>query len=279
MPRSVEGGMLPYYGSGHSTLAWFVRSHPHVRDVYSSLYESDDLISSLDGIVLWQKENRTDAGWFHMDQHPIHKPQECGVQGLVNLLPVTKGTGGNVIVAQSHKHFPQHYVNDNTCFYKERMTEVGTDDWLEVDPDDDVVLQPQHLLSCLLRAGDMLLWDSRTAHCSYPGKLDEELPEFCKDARSLIRAGAMVSMMPKEQVSSSVLRQRIEAVVQSRTLTHWVNKVAPLGEERPEEVAMEASCVESMRAWQEQQGTPVLLGYKDLTPEQQYLVAGSSAVL
>ena len=56
MPRSVEGGMLPYYGSGHSTLAWFIRSHPRVRDVFAALFQTDNIISSLDGIVLWLKE-------------------------------------------------------------------------------------------------------------------------------------------------------------------------------------------------------------------------------
>jgi hypothetical protein len=56
MPRSVEGGMLPYYGSGHSTLAWFIRSHPRVRGVFAALFETDNLISSLDGMVLWLKE-------------------------------------------------------------------------------------------------------------------------------------------------------------------------------------------------------------------------------
>lgn len=56
MPRTVEGGMLPYYGSGHSTLAWFIRSHPRVREIFASLWGTDNLISSLDGIVLWLKE-------------------------------------------------------------------------------------------------------------------------------------------------------------------------------------------------------------------------------
>ena len=213
-----------------------------------------------------------------MDQHPIHKPAQCGVQALVNLLPVTEGTGGNAIVAHSHKHFPHHYINDTTCFYNERMNEVGTDDWLEVDPNDTVVLQPQHVISCLLEQGDVLLWDSRTVHCSYPGKSGANLPEFCEDAYSLIRAGVMVSMMPADNVSPTVLRQRAEAVHQSRTLTHWVDKVAPLGEERPDQVAMEASCAASMRAWQEQQGKKVLLGYNDLTTEQQFLVSRSSSV-
>ena len=195
---------------------------------------------------------------------------------MVNLLPVTEATGGNVLVAHSHKHFPHHYTDDNKLFYKLRMEEV-TDDWLEVDPNDAVVLQPQHLLSCLLNPGDVLLWDSRVVHCSYPGKEGAQLPELWKEAHGIIRAGVMVSMMPAEQVTPEVFRQRIEAVHQRRTLTHWADKVAPLGEERPDQVSMEASCIENMIAWQDHHGTKVLLGYEDLSPEQKHLVTGKSA--
>lgn len=209
-----------------------------------------------------------------MDQHPIHKPDSCGIQGLVNLLPVTKATGGNVLVAHSHKHFPNHYLNNTTCFYKERMKEVGTDDWLEVDPTDTVILKPQHVISCLLRPGNVLLWDSRTAHCSNPGIMESEIPEFCKETCGLIRAGVLVSMVPADRVSPHVRQKRIEAVHQSQTLTHWVDKIKPLGEERPDQVALEASRVKGMRAWQTQIGKPVLLGYDDLTLEQERLVSG-----
>lgn len=189
---------------------------------------------------------------------------------------MTSGTGGNALVANSHSQFPQHYVKDNSdCFYRERMAEIGTDDWLEIDPNDTELLQPPNLLSLLLSPGDLLLWDSRTVHCSYPAKQDESMPEFGNDAYSLIRAGVMVSMMPRHQVEESVLEQRIEAVHQSRTLTHWANKVAPLGEERPDQVALEARCVKNMREWQAQQGKPVLLAYNDLTRQQQSLVRGT----
>jgi hypothetical protein len=32
-PRSVEGGMMPFYGSGHSRFAWMIRSNPKVKQV------------------------------------------------------------------------------------------------------------------------------------------------------------------------------------------------------------------------------------------------------
>lgn len=53
-PRSVEGGMLPFYGSGHSQFAWTIRSHTNVRRVFEAIHGTSNLISSLDGIVLWR---------------------------------------------------------------------------------------------------------------------------------------------------------------------------------------------------------------------------------
>jgi hypothetical protein len=54
-PRSVEGGVLPFYGSGHSSFAWTIRSHPRVKRVFEAVHGGkSDLISSLDGIILWR---------------------------------------------------------------------------------------------------------------------------------------------------------------------------------------------------------------------------------
>lgn len=54
-PRSVEGGMMPFYGSGHSKLAWGIRSNPNVKRVFEAIHDEEtDLLSSLDGIVLWR---------------------------------------------------------------------------------------------------------------------------------------------------------------------------------------------------------------------------------
>jgi hypothetical protein len=291
-PRAVEGGMMPFYGSGHSSFAWKIRSHANVKTVFSSLHETtDDLISSLDGIVVWRagREHATDKGWFHLDQNPILKPgQEC-IQGLVNLMDSTPTTGGNVMVAKSHRLFPQHYLDEkNPCveFYQTRLDEVAGDDWMEIDPNDDIILDPKNIISLLLQAGDLLLWDSRVAHCSYPG-----LGSCCDDdtragagaaaaaaVNGLIRAATTVSMMPTESASESVLLERKEAVHSSRTLTHWANKVAPLGAERPEHVALESACVERMKRWQQSGSCKelVLLDFQDLTLDQKRLVVGNT---
>jgi hypothetical protein len=283
-PRTVEGGMMPFYGSGHSSFAWKIRSHANVKHVFSSLHETPDLISSLDGIVVWRagREHATDKGWFHLDQNPILKPgREC-IQGLVNLMDATPTTGGNVMVAQSHRLFPQHYLDEkNPCvdFYRARLDEVAGDDWMEIDPNDKSILDPTHIISLMLQAGDILLWDSRVAHCSYPGQgisADVDNSTATGAVNGLIRAATTVSMMPTVRASESVLLERKKAVHNSRTLTHWANKVAPLGEERPEHVAMESACVDTMKSWQQTRPSKVLLDFKDLTLNQQRLVVGNT---
>ncbi|CAB9513650.1 Phytanoyl-CoA dioxygenase (PhyH) [Seminavis robusta] len=294
-PRSVEGGMMPFYGSGHSSFAWTVRSHKNVRRVFEVLHDGEkDLLASLDGIVLWRRgeHHRTDPGWFHLDQNPRCKPGPQCIQGLVNLLPASPQTGGNVLVAQSHKLFPQHYTTPSihSCsnFYRQRLDELGDEDWMEIDPNDTVVLgDASKVISCMLGPGDVLLWDSRTVHCSNPPTVSKEteltsngLSETAtppqEHSSGLIRAACVVSMMPASSVSTDVLQARQESVEQNRTLTHWVNKVAPLGAEHQDHVQKEKACIQAMKQLATKKGVScTLLGFQDLSEAQQRLVVGS----
>jgi hypothetical protein len=289
-PRSVEGGIQPFYGSGHSTIAWFVRGHRNVRRVFAALHNArpHQLLSSLDGIILWPiqygKVDRPDAGWFHLDQNPRHKPgRQDSVQGLVNLLPVTPGTGGNTLVARSHRLFPSHYTmarrpldgDDASRFYEQRLEEVGADDWLEIDPGDSELLDPARILMLQLSPGDVLLWDSRTAHCSYPPRSSQPTEDPGGANLGLIRAATLVSMLPSESetVAHDALRARHRSTLSLRTLTHWVNKAAPLGDERPDQVALEHRRVAAIREWEQRNGK-VLLSWDDLSADQRKLVVG-----
>ena len=283
-PRGVEGGILPYLGAGQSTCAWYVRARPAVRSVFAALWRTAQLLVSFDGLLLWRpgKEHRTEHGWFHLDQNPVHKPFFASVQALVNLLPTTPASGGNVLIRGSHHKFPAHFTSPaspaHAAFYKTRLLELQTEDWLEIDPRDDGVLTPGDAVSCLLRAGDMLLWDSRVVHCSCPGRDEgagagrapeagtEEAgtvtgvagaavdgDECDKDqdgdegvaaaGRGLVRAAVLVCYAPASRATDDVLAQRREAVRRGLTLSHWPEALATLGAERPDHVAWQARCV------------------------------------
>lgn len=321
-PRTLEGGILPFYGSGHSTFAWSVRSHPAVQTVFGALYNDDaddadapkkarhcgsnDLLSSLDGVILWTEQSlaqsSSDIGWFHIDQNPALKPGSEAVQGLVNLIPVSEETGGNALVVQSHIDFANgHYVssslktainnnlqNDDDVgdFYKQRLLEVGNDDWLEIDPLDKQLLHPNRVISILLGAGDILLWDSRVAHCSFPPQTSKSSTQS-NDSRNncshnnFVRAATLVSMISakstKEPISDAVVLARKAAVDQSRTLTHWVQKASFLGHERTDVAALDERCVELIKAQQHARGhtRKLICTWEDLTVEQKNLVVGT----
>ena len=275
-PACVEGGMIPFYGAGHSSFSWFVRSRRKVRLAFEALHKTTALAASFDGVVLWRHGQVTDRGWFHLDQNPERKPHRACFQGMVNLLTATSSTGGNVMVAKSHLHFPDNYTEDGhgcSSFYRARLHELEGDDWLEIDPNDKTILQPDRIVSAELRAGDMILWDSRTVHCSYPGK--GSIPPSDKSDFSdsgLIRAAVAVCMMPRSTIAADVEQERIQAVNNSRTLTHWVDKSCSLGAERTEEMKRELSRIYHVREWEKMQRKKVLLELGDLTAEQLDLV-------
>jgi Phytanoyl-CoA dioxygenase (PhyH) len=279
-PSGLEGGFLPFYGSGHTMCAWSIRSNPRVCRAFECLYATTNLLASLDGCVLWQTgmERKTDRGWFHLDQNPACKPHPASLQGLVSVLDVSESTGGNVIVAQSHHLFPHHYLSmDGDCagFYSTRLQELNGDDWLEIDKNDSMILNPQKVLALQLHAGDMLMWDSRVVHTSYPA--DPESPP-ATPYKGLVRAAWAVTFMPEAEVSQATVQSRREAVRQARTLTHWVNKVAPLGAECAEQVAREQGRIDGIHKWEEQTGQKVLLGFEDMSERQRQLVIGKQGI-
>ena len=158
------------------------------------------------------------------------------------------------MVAQSHKLFPHHYVtesHDCSEFYRQRLQELGSEDWMEVDPNDELLRDQSKVISCMLGAGDMLLWDSRTVHCSCPSTSIDTVSQG-----GIIRAATLVSMMPAKGTPKDVLEARRLAVEERRTLTHWVDKVAPLGEEHLEHVQREQARVATIVARSSCWGVP-----------------------
>jgi hypothetical protein len=91
-------------------------------------------------------------------------------------------------------------------------------------------------------------------------------------ANGLIRAATLVSMMPCDRATLTVINQRCHAVDSGQTLTHWANQVSPLGEEMEEESDMGAASIESMKRLP---GPNILLEFDDLSDKQKMLVIGT----
>lgn len=77
------------------------------------------------------------------------------------------------------------------------------------------------------RAGDLILWDSRTVHCNTPC-LDHPAPETGQPFKDLIRAVCYVCMTPKRWATNAVLAERRRAVVGLVGTTHWPHEFYPI---------------------------------------------------
>jgi len=219
-PTAVHGGILPGHGIGHSAAQWYIRAVPNLKRAFAAVWDTDELLVSFDGMALWRpwainpawKTNRG-GSWLHIDQHPITRPGMQCVQGLVNLLPTSPKVGGNVLIPGSHKKF--HTIPDT---YPQRLGRVP----LSVDhfrfPADDPMLAGTPPIMCHLEAGDLLLWDSRTIHCSSAAL---EAPHAKPE---LMRVVSLVCMMPKRLTPADVLEQRRRAVDGVISTTNWTDR-------------------------------------------------------
>jgi ectoine hydroxylase-related dioxygenase (phytanoyl-CoA dioxygenase family) len=197
-------------GIGQTDFMWYMRLLPKVKTAFSLIHDTDDLLSSMDGgniFLPWHRDEsthhmKTETGWYHVDQGCQRRGFQC-VQGLVSLTDVTAATGGLCLIPGS-----------STC-HEELVELTGEEsNFVEVPPTFHVLTQKQILPLC--EAGDMILWDSRTVHCSTPAL---EAPTTSPD--ELLRIAAYICMTPKKWATNDVLQNRVQAYMRDMSLHHW----------------------------------------------------------
>ncbi|MFK7918481.1 MAG: phytanoyl-CoA dioxygenase family protein [Ilumatobacter sp.] len=223
-PIVTAGGIVPSLGIGHSAAQWFTRSVPAVKEAFGAVWNDHDLLCSFDGMALWRPtdvdpdwETTRGGSWLHVDQHPIARPGFHCVQGAVSLMASSPSAGGNILIPGSHKWFPDIPVR-----YADRLGRIP--EWLDHFrfPADDPRLAQTPPIMAHMEAGDMMLWDSRTVHCSSPGI--EPAPATDPSAPALIRAASLVCMMPRSLADDEVIAQRRAAVATRTSTTNWSDR-------------------------------------------------------
>jgi ectoine hydroxylase-related dioxygenase (phytanoyl-CoA dioxygenase family) len=142
-------GIMNSLGFNHSELCWFVRQLPKVREAYSQIWKTNDLICSFDGgnlFLPWHADEsqKTTDGWFHVDQGRTRRGLQ-GVQGLVALTDATPHTGGLLVVAGSHKQHDELVGNRR-----------DDGDFVVLSGGDCIDTSTARLITC--KAGDLIMW-------------------------------------------------------------------------------------------------------------------------
>lgn len=226
-PAGKEDGIIHERGIGQSELLWYLRSLPSVRKIFSSIWQTEELVTSFDGAGVFRPYGRNESwktkkkNWHHVDQAHTKRGLHC-IQGQITLTDVHEGSGGLVVVPGSHK------------FHNEilRSYEHSTWDFLSLRKGDPIVHDgtggPKLLAA---KAGDCLLWDSRTIHSNTLPLKDHP----CLWGRQLIRATVYVCMTPAFWCSAETLEKRQQAFAAGVTTAHWPHEYHEM--DRPEKVA------------------------------------------
>jgi len=208
----TDGGVIQCEGS------WYVRGLANVKKAFSKIWKTESLIVSMDSLLLWRPWWHN-SGWkprtegLHLDQNPFTKPDKLCVQGMVALYDVTQETGGLEVVPRSN--LPEQKVR-----LKEVCPHFKTaGDFCMIGFTSPVITERKLLLA---KAGDLILWDSRTIHGGVIGvgkdRATDTVPQLC-------RMSMTVCMVPKERATPDVLEARRDGFIKGFGFTHWPDEI------------------------------------------------------
>jgi len=215
-PAGKADGIIHDRGIGQAPVMWFLRGLKKLRGVFADLWGTSQLVASYDGAGVFRPYGHnpewktTKKNWYHVDQAHRKRGLHC-VQGLLTLTDATPETGGLVVVPRSHRFHGEVLRN-----YRE--PDNGWN-FLMVKANDPILTEgdggPRQLMA---KAGDLLLWDSRTVHCNTQPIIENE---SVLNGEDLIRAVAYICMTPAAWCSEETLKQRREGTTQRVTTSHW----------------------------------------------------------
>ena len=251
LERDLASLNLPSHGLlaklAQSEGAWTVRGIPKVKEAFTKIWDTEDLIVSMDAIISWRLWKGYDPSisnqtlpprprseGLHLDQNPFDKPYLDCVQGMIPLLPVNTETGGLQVVPSSH-------LDENKNIFKNRYPSMkGKGDWCLLSSDDHLYKDAVLLLA---EPGDLILWDSRTVHGGRVGtgnlSVNEylandkthitcdaenigECEKYINDASSIpfVRLSVCVAMTPRSKASEEVLQARRDGFERGISFNH-----------------------------------------------------------
>ena len=196
---------------GHSQFMWDLRLNPKVKEVFETIHGEKDLLTSFDGFsmhfpfeMLPRKRGKGRGNaWFHTDQSP-HRT-ELSVQGIVNLYDVNEGDATLRVIECSHLKHAE--------YFKEKEIKKCPGDWHKPDEEGMKFFNGLMKVHVKAKAGDILLWDSRTWHCGGNAHGWRKEPNF--------RLAAYVCMAPRKNATLANIKKKQKAFNEKRMTSHW----------------------------------------------------------
>lgn len=134
----------------HDDVLAQLRQDPALVKVFASIYQSDDLWVVFDRLMYWHPTEGEMPLAAHVDQNPIVHPDFSFVQGMLALADMDECTGTLALVPKS------------PAFFQEYTPWVVRSGYVEYQGE-----RPLDFVYLRLKAGQMVIWDSRTTHSRF----------------------------------------------------------------------------------------------------------------
>lgn len=227
------------YGATHEKFAWEARTELGVIDVFSKLWETNELLAAFDGfnVTLPRRKDMKWTPWPHCDQSPNRKGKDLystpisvltlntdiamnyrmqAVHGLLNFAPNGPKDGGLVLMKGASNLFDEFFAQKSQSFPHEDAPppELNWEDVFFFDEKDIQWFKDRgcELVKINMDPGDFVLWDSRTIHYA----------TFLEGHQ--IRHAQYICMTPKRFATPEALELRGEIFKKYLGTTHWPHR-------------------------------------------------------
>jgi hypothetical protein len=211
--------LLQHYSIGHAQYVWNLRQNPKIVRIFSTIWNRVSLLTSFDGVSYHFPHEVTKFGaftgrsiWLHTDQSFTRNDFEC-IQSFVTGYDVNEGDASLKFLEGSGKFHAE-------C--REKFGIESKDDWYKLNADEMKFYMEEKgcKMKCVkCKAGDMVLWDSRTIHCGTEPLKNREKPNF--------RHVVYICMLPRKRMNETLLKKRRDAFEEMRMTTHSGKKLFP----------------------------------------------------
>jgi hypothetical protein len=202
--RNSKHSIIKQYEVGNQRFAWLIRTNPRILQIFRTIWQCTDLVTSMDGCGYMARDLRTvdkpSTEWTHVDQ-----TMPCTTKCIQGWAALTSNIERTLLVyRRSHLQYRQ--------YFESRGIKHSTKNWLKIDRDYLKEIEGDRV-KVQVEAGDFVLWDSKTFHRNSYGERgngEERLVQF-------------VCMFPKHDVRNTVSMQkkRKKYFYTRRSTSHW----------------------------------------------------------
>jgi hypothetical protein len=212
MPRSFGKAIQHEDGICQCKHVWKLRTSPIIKDIFSRIHETTELVSSMDAVsISWNKRNKSNS-WAHVDQNPTIPGGDLkSIQGAYNYYPVGEKDRGFCAVPKSHKQYFQIIAKfeEAGCLSNQHYLELSK---IEANP---------LMTKFIIPGNTFVLWNSKLIHANKHET--QNRPDDIDGKPQLNRLTQYITMMPREWRSEDVYQKKIEACLKGKGTSHWAN--------------------------------------------------------